>query len=80
MKISRNDPCPCGSGIKYKKCCLQEELEAMATEAPKTSDADHGRGVAKGSMRPPASKAVPPRELKLRNREAPLPRRLRRSI
>lgn len=20
-KIRRNDPCPCGSGIKYKKCC-----------------------------------------------------------
>jgi len=20
-KISRNDPCPCGSGKKYKKCC-----------------------------------------------------------
>ena len=20
-KIGRNDPCPCGSGIKYKKCC-----------------------------------------------------------
>lgn len=21
MKIGRNDPCPCGSGKKYKKCC-----------------------------------------------------------
>jgi hypothetical protein len=21
-KIRRNDPCPCGSGKKYKKCCL----------------------------------------------------------
>lgn len=21
-QIGRNDPCPCGSGIKYKKCCL----------------------------------------------------------
>ncbi|MDD2685093.1 MAG: SEC-C metal-binding domain-containing protein [Gallionella sp.] len=21
MKPSRNDPCPCGSGKKYKKCC-----------------------------------------------------------
>ncbi len=21
-KIHRNDPCPCGSGLKYKKCCL----------------------------------------------------------
>ncbi len=21
-KIGRNDPCPCGSGKKYKKCCM----------------------------------------------------------
>jgi SEC-C motif domain protein len=21
MKIGRNDPCPCGSGRKFKKCC-----------------------------------------------------------
>ena len=23
-KIGRNDPCPCGSGKKYKKCCLKK--------------------------------------------------------
>ncbi|MCL2617988.1 MAG: DnaJ domain-containing protein [Defluviitaleaceae bacterium] len=23
-KIGRNDPCPCGSGMKYKKCCRNE--------------------------------------------------------
>ncbi|ABA89562.1 preprotein translocase, SecA subunit [Syntrophotalea carbinolica DSM 2380] len=22
-KVGRNDPCPCGSGLKYKKCCGQ---------------------------------------------------------
>ena len=22
-KVGRNDACPCGSGKKYKKCCLQ---------------------------------------------------------
>lgn len=22
-KVGRNNPCPCGSGRKYKKCCLQ---------------------------------------------------------
>lgn len=29
VKVGRNDPCPCGSGKKYKKCCgeLQEYLE-----------------------------------------------------
>ena len=28
-KVGRNDPCPCGSGKKYKKCCLPRE-EARA--------------------------------------------------
>ncbi|HHQ4598872.1 SEC-C metal-binding domain-containing protein [Aeromonas veronii] len=22
IKIGRNEPCPCGSGKKYKQCCL----------------------------------------------------------
>lgn len=24
-KVGRNDPCPCGSGVKYKRCCLGKE-------------------------------------------------------
>ena len=24
-KVGRNDPCPCGSGKKYKKCCLPKD-------------------------------------------------------
>ena len=24
MKTGRNDPCPCGSGLKYKKCCADK--------------------------------------------------------
>ena len=27
-KIGRNDPCPCGSGKKYKKCCLDKIQKA----------------------------------------------------
>ena len=23
-KVNRNDPCPCGSGKKYKKCCMNK--------------------------------------------------------
>ena len=23
-KIGRNDPCPCGSGKKYKQCCIEK--------------------------------------------------------
>lgn len=34
MKIGRNDPCPCGSGKKYKKCCLNKsEIEFLAEAA-----------------------------------------------
>src|ERR1700674_1444398 len=25
LEPGRNDPCPCGSGLKYKKCCLQKD-------------------------------------------------------
>jgi hypothetical protein len=25
MKVGRNQPCPCGSGKKYKKCCLSKK-------------------------------------------------------
>ena len=25
VKIGRNDPCPCGSGKKYKKCCMNKK-------------------------------------------------------
>ena len=40
VDIGRNDPCPCGSGKKYKKCCLDkdnrwktpEEREAIKQE------------------------------------------------
>jgi len=26
VKIGRNDPCPCGSGKKYKKCCMNKKV------------------------------------------------------
>ena len=31
MKIGRNQPCPCGSGEKYKKCCLNKSVPAAGT-------------------------------------------------
>jgi len=27
-RIGRNDPCPCGSGKKYKKCCMAKDQAA----------------------------------------------------
>jgi tetratricopeptide (TPR) repeat protein len=33
-KIGRNDPCPCGSGNKYKRCCLaRHEADARLVAA-----------------------------------------------
>jgi tetratricopeptide (TPR) repeat protein len=37
-KIGRNDPCPCGSGNKYKKCCMASD-EAAARAARPTQPA-----------------------------------------
>jgi preprotein translocase subunit SecA len=28
-KIGRNDSCPCGSGLKYKKCCIPTEKRRL---------------------------------------------------
>ena len=28
-KISRNAPCPCDSGKKYKKCCINKERKLI---------------------------------------------------
>lgn len=33
VKVGRNDPCPCGSGVKYKKCCMgKREIETRNLE------------------------------------------------
>ncbi len=29
QKVGRNEPCPCGSGKKYKKCCAFEEVSTQ---------------------------------------------------
>ena len=35
----RNDPCPCGSGNKYKKCCLEKDDAARTAAAKATAAA-----------------------------------------
>ncbi len=38
-KVSRNDPCPCGSGKKYKQCCLnQDESNSSVNKSGIVSD------------------------------------------
>lgn len=36
--ISRNQPCPCGSGTKYKKCCGARKIQA----APRKKSSSNG--------------------------------------
>lgn len=33
ITVNRNAPCPCGSGRKYKKCCLGKEQKKAASRA-----------------------------------------------
>jgi tetratricopeptide (TPR) repeat protein len=42
-KIGRNDPCPCGSGKKYKHCCLNnpKPAEPVATSRREDYDLNH---------------------------------------
>lgn len=41
MRIGRNDTCPCGSGKKFKKCCLgKADAELQAVAAPGDSFAE----------------------------------------
>src|SRR5260370_8475235 len=49
IKTGRNDPCHCGSGKKYKRCCLQKDqiaesaalAQAAAAKAAEASQQDH---------------------------------------
>jgi len=45
--IGRNDPCPCGSGLKYKKCCLlklDEQTKIQNSEWDKWFEQDQAIG------------------------------------
>ena len=37
-KLGRNEPCHCGSGKKYKKCCLDEDIERYGKKAIKITN------------------------------------------
>ena len=49
MKIGRNDPCPCGSGKKYKKCCA---LVVAAPSVPPVAEPAPADDVAPENLRP----------------------------
>jgi hypothetical protein len=33
-RLSRNEPCPCGSGKKYKYCCYQQDRDTPLSRFP----------------------------------------------
>jgi len=37
MSVGRNDPCPCGSGLKYKKCCLNKHNSSATPQSDLSS-------------------------------------------
>lgn len=41
-KVGRNEPCHCGSGKKYKRCCAAADEAAQAAKAP-TYEKAHSR-------------------------------------
>ncbi len=45
MKINRNEKCPCGSGLKYKKCCMSKD------EQNKSNNQDSKAGVLYGPLK-----------------------------
>jgi tetratricopeptide (TPR) repeat protein len=46
-KPGRNDPCPCGSGNKYKKCCLPKQQVAALEEHAKSQAGRDERAAAR---------------------------------
>jgi tetratricopeptide (TPR) repeat protein len=38
-KTGRNEPCPCGSGKKYKHCCLPKDEAAVHTQLTRAAEA-----------------------------------------
>lgn len=38
LKTGRNEPCPCGSGKKYKKCHLEADEKAESQALTKVND------------------------------------------
>lgn len=67
-KPGRNEPCPCGSGRKYKQCCLHKDEEAAreqraqaAAEAAEKAAAEKAAAEAEGGEAKPAPATQAPK-------------------
>jgi hypothetical protein len=52
-KPGRNDPCPYGSGQKYKRCCLPKDQIAASAASEETAAARAAEGVHDQQRAPP---------------------------
>jgi hypothetical protein len=50
-KTGRNEPCPCGSGKKYKQCCISKNRPTTASATPWTRQRDASEELTGGLMR-----------------------------
>jgi hypothetical protein len=58
----RNEPCHCGSGKKYKHCCLQKDEEAAwAAQAAREQEASAAQPAAPAEDQPSTRTPPPPR-------------------
>jgi hypothetical protein len=56
-KLGRNDPCHCGSGKKYKACCLDKD--EAAERAARAKAADEAASTAPAAEPAPAGRPAP---------------------
>jgi len=51
LSVGRNEPCPCGSGKKYKKCCLKKESLVSFEQTQKQRYAETMQGLTKKMLK-----------------------------
>jgi hypothetical protein len=59
MRVGRNDPWPCGSGKKYKKCCMARDRAAPQSPLAQTAAAPAAALRHATSTMPPLTPAAP---------------------
>jgi hypothetical protein len=82
MKLGRNDPCHCGSGEKYKKCCLPKdealrlaELDAKNRQAEEQAREPSASPAAGAARHPAAPAKSQPQKSQVTTKRSPIRRR-----
>ena len=70
-KIGRNDPCPCGSGKKYKKCCMQSIVDQQIDSNSWIND-EGMHVIGKGAPPTPEEQEIMSKEYQKKIKESPM--------